>query len=190
MGQASDVAGETAQNGARSTETTEQFAATRRLNERLFDVLGFNRPHLTRDQNGPLTHISTPGLTDAPPLAVISARPVADVTELLAKDQHTLAQPYIAHEDADPIQSVARLLSDLFTQTSSPRFALVLAGNLALIAEQERWMEGRYLAVDIQQVAEANDVRRGGEDDRDIACRGVDSLAPDAEGTKIGRAHV
>src|SRR5690625_1470736 len=44
-------------------------------------------------------------------------------------------------------------------------------------------MEGRYLAVDIQQVAEANDVRRGGEIDRAIACLGVDSLAPDAEGT-------
>ena len=51
-----------------------------------------------------------------------------------------------------------------------------------LVTERERWLEGRYLAVDLQLVGERNDTKRGGEIDRALACLAADSLAPDAEG--------
>jgi hypothetical protein len=58
----------------------------------------------------------------------------------------------------------------------------VLAGRWALLAERERWAEGRYLAVDVQAVAERNDTRKGGEVDRMLTCLSAGSVAPDADG--------
>ena len=58
----------------------------------------------------------------------------------------------------------------------------MLAGRWALLAERTRWAEGRYLAVDLQLVAERNDARRGGEIDRALACLSSASVAPDADG--------
>ena len=78
--------------------------------------------------------------------------------------------------------SVARLLSHLFVDDDGPEFALVMAGRWLLVAERARWVEGRYLAVDLQLVCERNDTKRGGEIDRALTCVSAESLAPDAEG--------
>ncbi len=75
------------------------------------------------------------------------------------------------------------MLSRLFVAEDGPQFALVLAGGLALLTERERWLEGRYLAVDLQLVGERNDDKRGAEIDRALTCLAAESLAPDAEGT-------
>ena len=74
---------------------------------------------------------------------------------------------------------------------------LILAGRWAVLAEQERWAEGRYLAVDLQLVCERNDTRRGGEIDRALTCLSAESIAPDADGNAVvarrargvGQAH-
>ena len=60
--------------------------------------------------------------------------------------------------------------------------SLVLAGQWVLLAERERWAEGRYLAVDLQVVSERNDDKRGGEIDRHCSVLGRQSLVPDADG--------
>ncbi len=77
---------------------------------------------------------------------------------------------------------MARLLSRLFVADDGPSFALVLAGRWLLVAEQARWAEGRYLAVDLQLVCERNEVKVGGEIDRALTCLAADSLAPNADG--------
>ncbi len=128
-----------------------------------------------------MQHIGTPGLTGGAPLVLVEAWPVDSPEALLAKDADTLLTPY-ALDDATEITCAARLLSALFVADDAPRFALVLAGRWALVAEQERWAEGRYLAVDLQLVCERNDTRRGGEIDRALTCLSARSLAPDADG--------
>src|SRR5699024_1668119 len=95
----------------------------------------------------------------------------------------TLLEPYFEAEGDDPITSVARLLSQLFTSDDAPSFALVLAGGLALVSDEKRWAEGRYLAVDIQLVLDRNETKRGGALDRALCCISADALAPDADGT-------
>ena len=67
-------------------------------------------------------------------------------------------------------------------RTTDPGFALVLAGRWLLVAERARWLEGRYLAVDLQLVCERNETKSGGEIDRALTCASAESLAPDAEG--------
>lgn len=155
--------------------------AARAVHKQIVDVLGFARDGLVVEAEPPLHWISTPGLTGAAPLVLVEARPVGSVEELLARDADTLLTPYVS-EDGEPLVSAARLLSTVFVADDGPSFALVLAGRWVLLAEQARWAEGRYLAVDLQLVCERNDARVGGEIDRALTCVAADSLAPDADG--------
>ncbi|GAA3694510.1 class I SAM-dependent DNA methyltransferase [Terrabacter ginsenosidimutans] len=152
-----------------------------KLHGELISVLGFHTGEFVLDHDGPVTWVSSPGLTGAAPLAVISAAAAPTVDDLVAKDARTLAAPYVTGDD-DEITSVSRLLSHLFVRDGAPRFALVLAGAWALVAEQERWPEGRYLAVNVQLVAERNDTKRAGEIDRALTILEAHSLGPDADG--------
>jgi hypothetical protein len=152
------------------------------VHERLVDVLELDRHGLTVDRQGPLLRVGTPGVTDTAPLVVVSARPVTTVEDLLARDARTLREPVRITEEADEVTSAARLVSALFVADDAPDLVLVLAGRWALLAERERWAEGRYLAVDLQLVCERNDPRKGGEIDRALTCLCAESIAPDADG--------
>lgn len=130
---------------------------------------------------GPALAFRTRDLGGTAPLVLVEARGGLEIEDLLAKDEKSLLREF--HPDAaDSIASVAGLLSHLFVSEDGPRFALVLAGSTALVTERERWLEGRYLAVDLQLVGERNDDKRGGEIDRALTCIEAESLAPDAEG--------
>ena len=140
-----------------------------------------------------MTFVHAAGLEHTPGLAVIDARPVETIEDLLAKDADNLTEPFLPAAPAggaadevaskDAVTSVAKLLSTLFVHDDyKPAFALVLAGPHVLVAERERWPEGRYLAVDLQLVSERNDDKKGGEVDRALTCLAADSLAPDAQG--------
>ncbi|WP_228764929.1 class I SAM-dependent DNA methyltransferase [Aeromicrobium sp. S22] len=144
-------------------------------------VLGFDRPGLAVHVDGPVHRVAAAGMTGSAPLAIVHAVAVESVEDLLAKDAETLVEPFDLDETTRHT-SVARTVSALFTAADHPDFVLVLAGRLALVAERERWAEGRYLLVDLQIVCERNDDKRGGEVDRALTCLDAASLAPDADG--------
>lgn len=149
----------------------------------LREVLGFAGGGLHFEVEGPLTRVSLPGLVDGAPLMLVEARPLDTVEDLLSKDVDTLLEPWSPDEEAKhPITSVSRLLSTVFVEEHGPKYALVFAGKWLLVAERERWPEGRYLAVNLQAVVDRNDTKRGGEVDRALTCVSAESLAPDAEG--------
>ncbi|WP_350279110.1 DNA methyltransferase [Kribbella sp. HUAS MG21] len=148
---------------------------------RLYEVLGFGGGGLKVERTGPVLRVSAPGLAEGAPLVIVEARAVDTVDDLLAKDAETLLAPY-ALDEKDELRSVARILSTLFVAEDAPALALVMAGGLLLVAERERWPEGRYLAVNFELVCERNDDKRGGEVDRALTCVSAESLAPDAEG--------
>lgn len=153
------------------------------LYQPLREVLGFVGGSFTLEKTGPVTRVSTPGIVDGAPLVLIDARPVDAIEDLLQKEEPTLLVPFsVDDNDNHDIHSVARLLSTLFIEEEGPSYALVFAGKWMLIAEKERWPEGRYLAVDLQLVAQRNDQKKAGEVDRALTCISSDSLGPDAEG--------
>lgn len=171
----------------------DHAAEVRALNADIRAILGYDGVGLTRTARGPVTFVHAAGLEHTPGLAIVDARPAETVEDLLAKDATNLAEAFLPggtdddqesladHKDA--VTSVARLLSLLFVHDDyKPAFALVLAGPHVLVAERERWPEGRYLAVDLQLVAERNDDKKGGEVDRALTCLAADALAPDAQG--------
>jgi hypothetical protein len=177
LGELLDPAGEA---DVRDGRTADDVAE--KVHEQILDVLELKGHGLVLDQHGPLLRVYSPGITDRAPLAVVLARPVAAVEELLARDAVTLRQPVQLTEDGEELKSAARLVSALFVADESPDLVLVLAGRWALLAEHERWAEGRYLAVDIQLVCERNDTKKGGEIDRALTCLSAQSIAPDADG--------
>lgn len=148
----------------------------------LSSALGYADARWHRTVTGPVTIVAPADTPDFPAGAVVRARRVDDLSDLLAKDAATLLEPFTP-EDADAVTSVARCLSYLFSGDDTPAFAVVLSGTWALLAERDRWAEGRYLAVDLQLVLDRNDSKRAGEFDRAVAVLSSETTLPDVGGT-------
>lgn len=110
----------------------------------------------------------------------LQATPVASVDDLLDPQTGLLLEP--GAEDNKPIAAVSKSVSAAFRADDPPAFVVVQAGQWLLLAEAERWAEGRYLAVDLLVVAERRDDKRGGEIDRVVAMLSRQALLPDADG--------
>ncbi|MEU4375480.1 class I SAM-dependent DNA methyltransferase [Pseudonocardia alni] len=157
--------------------------AAREVYTEIVQVLELRQHGLQVAETGPLWRISAAGITERAPLAVVLARPAVTHEDALAKDQPTLLEPLALTEDGPEFTSAARLVSALFVdESAAPDLALILAGRWIILAEQERWAEGRYLAVDLQLICERNETKRGGEIDRALTCLSAESVAPDAAG--------
>ena len=172
--------------------TGAALEAAGELDALLREILGFTSSEYRLTDRGPVTLVRPVGDEGPAPLALLRARPVTTVEDLLVKDAPTLAEAWEpvdlgdpdapALEGAEPIESVSRALSTLMTDGHGPAFALVLAGQWALVAERERWPEGRWLAVNVQLVVERHEATRGGEVERALTCLDARSLLPTAEG--------
>ena len=172
--------------------TGAALEAAGELDALLREILGFASSEYRLTERGPVTLVRPVGDEGPAPLALLRARPVTTVEDLLVKDAPTLAEEWEpvdlgdpdapVLEGAEPIESVSRALSTLMTDEHGPAFALVLAGQWALVAERERWPEGRWLAVNVQLVVERYETARGGEVERALTCLEARSLLPTAEG--------
>lgn len=172
--------------------TGAALEAAGELDALLREILGFTSSEYRLTERGPVTLVRPVGDEGPAPLALLRARPVTTVEDLLVKDAPTLAEEWQpvdlgdpdapVLEGAEPIESVSRALSTLMTDGHGPAFALVLAGQWALVAERERWPEGRWLAVNVQLVVERYETARGGEVERALTCLDARSLLPTAEG--------
>ena len=172
--------------------TAAALEAAGQLDALMREILGFTSSEYRLTERGPVTLVRPVGDEGPAPLALLRARPVTTVEDLLVKDAPTLAETWEPVDLADPaapvlegsepVESVSRALSTLMTDEHGPAFALVLAGQWALVAERERWPEGRWLAVNVQLVVERHEVTRGGEVERALTCLDARSLVPTAEG--------
>lgn len=145
-------------------------------------VLGF--PETLADYTGERAGTEL-RLPNAQPAGVTStlflqARPVESVDDLLDPETGLLLDA--GEEDGKPISSVTKAVSAAFRTAEPPAFVVVQAGQWVLLAEAQRWAEGRYLAVDLLVVTERRDDKRGGELDRAAAILGRQALLPDADG--------
>ena len=175
-----------------SSLTGAALEAAGELDALLREILGFTSSEYRLTERGPVTLVRPVGDEGPAPLALLRARPVTTVEDLLVKDALTLAEAWEpvdlgdpaapVLEGTEPIESVSRALSTLMTDEHGPAFALVLAGQWALVAERERWPEGRWLAVNVQLVVERYEMARGGEVERALTCLDARSLLPAAEG--------
>ncbi|MBM4597458.1 class I SAM-dependent DNA methyltransferase [Rhodococcus hoagii] len=110
----------------------------------------------------------------------LQAVPMASIEDLLDPETGLLITPAV--EDGKPIESASKAVSAAFRSDAPPAFVVVQAGPWLLLAEAERWAEGRYLAVDLLVVAERRHEAKGGEIDRVATMFGRQALLPDADG--------
>lgn len=116
---------------------------------------------------------------------IVFATPQDDVEALLDKHAATLLEPmHLPVEDSERTEdfdSAGAFLSQCFAEDNAPAFALVLAGKYALLTEQQRWQEGRYVAIDLSLLFERNDTKKNGAVDRFFALASAAALAPNAD---------
>ncbi|KAF0842569.1 Eco57I restriction-modification methylase domain-containing protein [Nocardia caishijiensis] len=117
-------------------------------------------------------------LVGTPNVLFLQANPVESIEDFLGTG--TLITT--ATEDGRPLESASKTVSAAFRSDTPPAFIVVQAGRWLLLAEAERWAEGRYLAMDLLVVVERRHEARGGEIDRAAAIFGHQSLRPDADG--------
>jgi hypothetical protein len=110
----------------------------------------------------------------------LQAVPVETIDDLLDPEAGLLL--HVGEEDNKPIASASKAVSAAFRADEPPAFVVVQAGQWVLLAEAQRWAEGRYLAVDLLVVTERREEKRGGELDRTAAILGRQGLVPDADG--------
>ena len=124
-----------------------------------------------------LPNAQLPGVTST---LFLQANPVESIDDLLDPETGRLIDA--GEDDRKPIEAVSKAVSAVFRTDYPPAFVVVQAGQWLLLAEAERWSEGRYLAIDLLVVAERRDDKRGGEVDRVAAMLGRQALLPDADG--------
>lgn len=77
----------------------------------------------------------------------------------------------------------AKAVTDfLFESEEPPRYVLLLAGGVIVLADRLAWHDGRYLAADLDAALNRRDDRNGGELDTLAALFGADSLRVPEEG--------
>lgn len=145
-------------------------------------VLGFRGDLIdyTGERAGTKLRLPTAKLAGITSTLFLQAVPVDSIDDLL--DPQTGRLLVSGVEDNKPITAVSKAVSAAFRADEPPAFVVVQAGQWLLLAEAERWAEGRYLAVDLLVVAERRDDKRGGEIDRVAAMLGRQALVPDADG--------
>ena len=112
---------------------------------------------------------------------ILQACPVDFIEDLLAPETGRLLAPAV--EENKPLDAVSKVASAIFRCDRPPPFVLVQAGRWMLLAEAERWAEGRYLAVDLLVVSERRHEARGGEIDRTVAIVGSQAVTANANGS-------
>lgn len=140
-------------------------------------ILGYEPGPWQVEVRGSVRLLRAPGVE--PALAIVDALPVAALDDLFVHDAATLAEPFPV--GAEELTSASKTVSTLFVAEEA-EFALIMAGRWLVVAEASRWPEGRYLAVDIQTVADRGELKQGGEVERALVALEAESLAPDADG--------
>ncbi|WP_024794786.1 Eco57I restriction-modification methylase domain-containing protein [Tomitella biformata] len=132
------------------------------------------------ERSGSELEIRDAQLSESANLLFLQAQPVASIEDLQDPDTGQLLIP--AMEDGKPMATVWKAVSAAFRSDTPPAFVVVQAGQWLMLAEAERWAEGRYLAMDLLVVTERRHEARGGEIDRAAAMFGRQALMSDADG--------
>jgi hypothetical protein len=109
----------------------------------------------------------------------------ADVDEALDPGEAgRLRQPLIAEDGRTRVRDAADAVSHLFAADEPPRYALLLAGGVVVLADRTKWAEGRFLAVNLDLALSRGDTRAKGELETVAALFSADALVPE-EGQSV-----
>ena len=109
----------------------------------------------------------------------------ADIDEALDPGEAgRLRQPLLAEGGRTHIRDASDAVSYLFAADEPPRYALLLAGGVVVLADRTKWAEGRFLAVNLDLALSRGDTRAKGELETVGALFSADALVPE-EGQSV-----
>lgn len=88
----------------------------------------------------------------------------------------------ISLDASTSLRTGSKLASFLFASEDAPRYVLLLAGGVIVLADRAAWGEGRYLAASLDTALDRNNTKDGQELDTLAALFGADSLRTPEEG--------
>jgi hypothetical protein len=165
--------------------------AIRSLHDLVLEALGFTPDRQVHEYVRATVDIlraTTAARVEAPTglhLLVIDAGFADDVDDLFADADgdedpaSLLLEPCARENERKLVTSAPEAVNEFFGLDDPPRFVLVLAGSIVLLAERAKWAEGRYLAVDLDAALERNDTRSRGELETIAALFSADALVAD-----------
>jgi len=165
-----------------STDAESRADAARALTELQHRTLGYHDRGRAHRCVGPITWVRSTDV-DKDVVALVDAAPADSLEDLLSRETGRLTEPWLDEDGKEIASVVPRALSTIFADPDAPDFAVVFAARWVLVAERTRWAEGRYLAIDLQLVADRNEAKRGGEIDSALAAAHADSFIPEADGS-------
>jgi hypothetical protein len=176
---------------ARATESGPggRADAVRTLNTLVIEALGFtsdHRPiemaHTTADVLRVLvaTTVDTGSGLLLVGLDADLAGDVDDLFDTSSDAEVQLLTPPQKVAEKRLVRCPADAVSELFATDDPPRWVLVAAGRIVLLAERSRWAEGRFLAVELDTALERNDTRKAGEIETIASLFSADVLVPDS----------
>lgn len=126
----------------------------------------------------------TVGAPAGTPLLVLQAHDAASVEDLLDDEgAGCLLSPALLGNQS--IDTTATVISEIFQAEEPPALVLVTAGAWVLLAERERWPEGRWMAIDLATICERRDVKAAGELETAAALISADALLPADDGNTL-----
>ncbi|WP_305779782.1 hypothetical protein [Nocardia nova] len=160
-------------------ETTEHHKKLHELHGDVLRALGFDAQprELTPERTGREHTVSVAYADDH--LIAIECGWAVDVDAALDDDQAGLLLDPVPLDNREEITSASKLARWLFAGDNPPRYVLILAGGVVILADRATWGEGRFLGVSLDIALGRNDI-----DELSViaALFGADSLLPPEEG--------
>jgi hypothetical protein len=159
--------------------------------QRVRDALGLDGDRVTWQFERSGEDVVVPAVVhrtpSGPHLVILEARDAATVEDVLDADGagHLLEPLTAADGTGQPMTATKKAVSAVFlaTHPAPPPLVVVQAGGWLLIAERERWAEGRWLAIDLATAADRRDTRASGELETVAALAGSEALLPADDGS-------
>lgn len=160
-----------------TTDRTDRNAA-RELNAIVRKALGYP-PQLPETVGYRADiEITAPNSAFAPngEVLLLEAYPLNTIEDFFDENTGQLLDPIVV--DGEEVANTTKALSELYRMNEPPQFIVVFAGSWVVITEAERWTEGRYLAINLQLVAERKDSKVAGEMEHAYACLRQEAFFP------------
>jgi hypothetical protein len=109
-------------------------------------------------------------------LVALNATWAANVDDAIDSRSGSLLLEPIQLDGSNQVTLAADAINFLFSVEDGPRYVLVLAGGVTVLADSSVWYDGRYLALDLGTAIGQNDTSVGGELETAAALFGAESL--------------
>ncbi|WP_018296344.1 Eco57I restriction-modification methylase domain-containing protein [Corynebacterium lubricantis] len=141
------------------TDNPESVAEAHRL---ITDAFGY--PHGTSASTQQVMRgsqkLTFPGISTASgAVTLIFGRPITAPEDLATT--HIIGTATLGEKEQD--YTVEKLAGEIFLSETPPEMLLIVAGSWVILAHQDTWALGRYIAVDLGVAIERNDTTRTGE---------------------------